>query len=256
MDNETDRTITPSWHAAQTPDRPAIIMGATGETATFADLEDRSSRFARALRTRGIKPGDHIAIVMENNRPFLEVAWAAQRSELHYTAINSHLLPAEVQYVLDDCGAVALVSSPAMAEVIDGLDLSRIKVRVSAAGDLPGFERYDDVLAGEKPGPLDDEREGREMLYSSGTTGRPKGVRKPLPDTPFGDPSSAPVQIAQGIGMFGVESGSVSQFVPTMFVRMLHLPKEERERYDVSSLRMVVHAAAPCPVAIKRQMID
>jgi fatty-acyl-CoA synthase len=142
------------------------------------------------------------------------------------------------------------------------------------------------------------------MLYSSGTTGRPKGVRKPLPGTPFGDPSAAPVQIAQGIGMYGVEPASVylspaplyhaaplvysmsmhrlggtvvvmekfdprrclelieryrvtlAQFVPTMFVRMLQLPKDERERYDVSSLRMVVHAAAPCPVSIKRQMFD
>ena len=169
---------------------------------------------------------------------------------------------------------------------------------------MTGFERYDDVLASEPPAPLEDEREGREMLYSSGTTGRPKGVRKPLPGTPFGDPSAAPVQIAQGIGMYGVEPASVylspaplyhaaplvysmsmhrlgatvvvmekfdprtclelieryrvtlAQFVPTMFVRMLQLPKDERERYDVSSLRMVVHAAAPCPVPIKRQMFD
>ena len=104
-----------------------------------------------------------------------------------------------MQYVLDDCGAVALVSSASMADVVAGLDLARVAVRVSAVGDLPGFERYDDVLAGEEPGPLDDEQEGREMLYSSGTTGRPKGVRKPLPGTPFGDPSAAPVQIAQGM---------------------------------------------------------
>ncbi len=296
--------MTPSWHAVHTPDTPAIVMGSTGETATYADLEDRSRRFARALRTRGLHAGDHIAIVMENNRPFLEVAWAAQRSELYFTAINSHLRPSEVQYVLDDCGAVALVSSAAMADVVAGLDLSRIAVRISAVGELTGFERYDDVLAAEPPTPLEDEREGREMLYSSGTTGRPKGVRKPLPGTPFGDPNAAPVQIAQGIGMFGVEPASVylspaplyhaaplvysmsmhrlggtvvvmekfdprtclelieryrvtiAQFVPTMFVRMLQLPEADRERYDVSSLRMVVHAAAPCPVPIKRRMFD
>ncbi len=162
-------------------------------------------RFARGASSAG----DHIAILMENNRPFLEVLWAAQRSGLYFTAINSHLRPAEVQYVLDDCGAVALVASAAMADVVAGLDLSRMKVCVSAVGEVDGFERYDEVLAGEEPGPLDDEQEGREMLYSSGTTGRPKGVRKPLPETPFGDPSAAPVQVAEGIGMFGVGPGSV-----------------------------------------------
>ena len=296
--------LTPTWHAEQTPDAPAIILGASGETTTYAELEDRSSRLARALRTRGISGGGQLAVLMENNRPFLEVLWAAQRSGLHFTAINSHLRPAEVQYVLDDCGATALVSSAAMADVVSSLDVSRIPVRVSAVGDLDGFERYEDVLAGEEPGPLDDEREGREMLYSSGTTGRPKGVRKPLPDTPFGDPSAVPVQVAQGIGMYGVATGSVylspaplyhaaplvysmsmhrlggtvvvmeqfdprlclelierhrvsvAQFVPTMFVRMLHVPKNERERYDTSSLQTVIHAAAPCPVPVKRQMIE
>jgi long-chain acyl-CoA synthetase len=304
-DMEGDMELTPSWHASRTPDAPAIVMGSTGETVTYAELEDRSSRFARVLRARGVGPGDHIAVLMENNRAFLEVAWAAQRSGLYYTAINSHLRTAEVQYVLDDCGAVALVASPAMADAVAGLDLSRIPVRVSATGDLPGFERYDEVLAGERPGPLDDGREGREMLYSSGTTGRPKGVRKELPGTPFGDPSATPVLLAQGIAALGgIGAGSVylcpaplyhsaplvysmsmqrlgvtvvvmerfdprlclelierhrvthAQFVPTMFVRMLRLPAEERSRRDLSSLKFVVHAAAPCPVAVKRQMFD
>jgi len=278
-------------------------MGASGVTVTYAELEDRSARMARALRARGITEGDTIAICMENNRPFFEIAWAAQRSGLRYTAINCHLRPAEVQYILDDCGAVALVSSAAMADVIGRLDLSVIPTLVSAAGDLPGFERYDDLLAATPPGRLEDEREGREMLYSSGTTGRPKGVRKELPGTAFGDPASAPVLIATGIGArasddtvylcpaplyhsaplvwsmslqrFGaavvvmehfdpeeclslIERYRVTdaQFVPTMFTRMLRLPAEVRDRYDVSSLRVVTHAAAPCPVSIKRQMLD
>jgi long-chain acyl-CoA synthetase len=296
--------MTPTWHAERTPDAPAIVMGSTGDTTTYAELEDRSTRLARALRARGIAAGDHVAILMENNRPFLEVAWAAQRSGLHYTTINSHLRPAEVQYVLDDCGAGAVVSSGAMAGVVAGLDLSRVSVRIAAAGTLPGFEPYEDVLDGEEPGPLADEREGREMLYSSGTTGRPKGVRKPLPGTRFGDPSAAPVQIAQVMAAIGGGASSVflspaplyhaaplvytmsmqrlgatvvvmerfdpgqclglierhrvthAQFVPTMFVRMLRLPREERERHDVSSLEFVVHGAAPCAVAVKRQMMD
>jgi fatty-acyl-CoA synthase len=279
-------------------------MGSTGEVVTYARLEERSARFARALRSRGLGTGDHIAVLMENNRPYLEITWAAQRSGLYYTPVNSHLRPSEVQYVLDDCGAVALVTSEAMTEVVAGLDLSRIAVRVSAVGELPGFECYQDVVAGERPGPLDDESEGREMLYSSGTTGRPKGVCKPLPATPFGDPSSAPVQVAKGIRALGAGPDSVylspaplyhgaplvfsmstqrlggtvvvmekfdarhclelierhrvthAQFVPTMFVRMLRLSTEERERHDLSSLRHVTHAAAPCPIPVKRRMLD
>lgn len=300
----TANPMTPGFHAEQAPERPAVIMGASGEVTTYAQLEERSRRFARALRERGVQPGDHIAVLMENNRPYLEVTWAAQRSGLYYTAINSHLRPGEVQYVLDDCGAVALVSSGAMAEVVAGLDLSRIGTRIAAVGQLAGFEPYEEVLAATSPEPLPDECEGREMLYSSGTTGRPKGVRKVLPRTPLGDPSAAPVQIAQGIIAQGVEPGSVylspaplyhsaplvysmsmhrlgatvvvmerfdprlclelierhrvthAQFVPTHFIRMLRLPEEERRRYDVSSLKFVVHAAAPCPVPVKRQMLD
>jgi fatty-acyl-CoA synthase len=278
-------------------------MGSTGEVVTYAELEDRSSRFARALRARGVAEGDTIAILMENNRQYFEVAWAAQRSGLRYTAINNHLRPAEAQYVVDDCGAVALISSRAMADVVSRLDLSVIPVQVSASGTLPGFQRYDDILAGAGPGPLEVEREGREMLYSSGTTGRPKGVRKQLPGTPFGDPESAPVIVAQGIGRYGTEGvvylcpaplyhsapliwsmslhrfGAAvvvmekfdpalcleliehykvtqAQFVPTMFTRLLRLPGQERDRYDTSSLRHVIHGAAPCPVSVKRQMLD
>jgi long-chain acyl-CoA synthetase len=294
--------MTPTWHARQAPGSAAIIVGP--ETVTYAELEDRSSRLAAGLRSRGLAEGDHIAILMENNRAFLEVAWAAQRSGLHYTAINTHLRPGEVQYVLDDCGAVALVTSQQLAGPAGGLDLSRVPVRVSAAGEVAGFERYEEVLAPVPASAPFAEREGREMLYSSGTTGRPKGVRKPLPGTAFGDPAAAPVQVAQGIAAQGFGPGSVylspaplyhsaplvysmtmhrvgaavvvmeqfdpreclelierhrvthAQFVPTMFVRMLRLPAGERERYDTSSLRVVLHAAAPCPIAVKRQMLD
>jgi acyl-CoA synthetase (AMP-forming)/AMP-acid ligase II len=296
--------MTPGWHAERTPDAPAVIMGSTGEIVTYAQLEERSVRLGRALRSLGVGIGDHIAILMENNRQYLEVAWAAQRAGLYYTALNTHLHPSEAQYIIDDCGAVALITSEHMADVITGLDLSCVDIRISANGDVPGFERYDDVLAGVAPDPLHDECEGREMLYSSGTTGRPKGVRKQLPGTPLGDPASAPVQIARGLVARGGGPGSVylspaplyhgaplvssmsmhrvggtvvvmerfdprqclelieryrvtqAQFVPTMFIRMLRLPQGERERHDLSSLEYVVHAAAPCPVAVKRQMLE
>ena len=297
-------TMTPAWHAERTPDAAALILAASGETVTFAQLEDRSRRFAGALRERGLTIGDHIAVLMENNAAYLEVAWAAQRSGLYYTAINSHLRRDEVQYILDDCGARALIASEAVAPVVAELDLSGIPVRVSGRGAIAGFAPYEEVLAAATPLPARDEREGREMLYSSGTTGRPKGVRKTLQATAFGDPESIPVRLAAGIGAGGVGPGSIylspaplyhsaplvysmsmhrlgvtvvvmerfdpreclelierygvthAQFVPTMFTRMLRLPREERERYDLSSLRFAVHAAAPCPTAVKRQMIE
>jgi long-chain acyl-CoA synthetase len=295
---------TPVAHARRAPEAPAVIMGSSGETTTYASLEERSKRLGAALRARGLAPGDHLAVLMENNRPYLEVLWAAQRSGLRYTAVNRHLRPAEVRYVLDDCGATALVSSEAMREVVGGLDLSRISTRICAVGRLDGFEDYGDVLGTASPDDLTDEQEGREMLYSSGTTGKPKGVRKELPATPLGDPAAAPVQIARGIGAFGAGPGSVylspaplyhaaplvysmsmhrlgaavvvmerfdaeeclalierhrvthAQFVPTMFVRLLKLPDAVRRRHDVSSLQVVMHAAAPCPVPVKRRMLE
>jgi fatty-acyl-CoA synthase len=300
----TEVVLSPSWHAELRPNAPAIIMGASGERVTFGELEDRSRRFAAALRARGVRPGEHISILMENNRSYLEVAWAAQRSGLYYTAINSHLRRGEVQYILEDSQSIALITSEAMAGVARDLDLSRIPVRVSASGTVPGFDAYTDMLSAHAPLPVEEQREGREMLYSSGTTGRPKGIRKPLTDVALGDPTGAPVQVAQGQYRTGASSETVylspaplyhaaplvtsmsmqrigatvvvmeyfdprlcleciqryrvthAQFVPTMFVRLLRLPPEERAAYDVSSLQYVVHAAAPCPIAIKRQMIE
>lgn len=294
--------MSPEWHAARTPQLPALVMGHSGETVTYAQLDERSGRFAGALRARGLHVGDHIAILLGNERAFLEVAWAAQRAGLYYTAINSHLRSAEVQYVLDDCGAAALVSSSVVADVVAGLDVSGLTVRVSTHGELPGFEAYDDVLAASPP-QFDNQCEGREMLYSSGTTGFPKGVRKPLPGVAFGDPTSVPAQIAAGLTAGGGAGavylcpaplyhsaplvGSMSwhriggtvvlmekfdpheclelieryritdaQVVPTMFVRMLRLSDAERRRYDLSSLRKVLHTGAPCPVEVKRLMMD
>jgi acyl-CoA synthetase (AMP-forming)/AMP-acid ligase II len=205
---------------------------------------------------------------------------------------------------LDDCGATALVASPPVAEAVGGLDLSRVSLLLAVGGAVAGFDPYDEKLAEFAPTPIDDESEGREMLYSSGTTGRPKGVRKTLPATPMGDPSAAPVQIAMGMTRAGAGPGAVylspaplyhsaplvyclsllrlgatvvvmerfdaarcleliaryrvthAQFVPTMFTRLLQLPEAERVGHDLSSLRYVVHAAAPCPTATKHRMIE
>jgi long-chain acyl-CoA synthetase len=288
----------PRFHAQERPDTPAVIMGSTGSTVTYRELEERSNRLAHFFRASGIGVGDHIAILMENNIRYLEVAWAAQRAGLYFTAINNHLRAGEVQYIVDDCGARALVDSPAMASVVAGLDLSKVDVRLTVD------EGYAGQMANYPDTPISDEMEGREMLYSSGTTGRPKGVRKELPRTPLGDPSAAPVQIAQALIIRDVQPGAVylspaplyhsaplvysmsmhrlgatvvvmerfdalqclelierhrvthAQFVPTMFVRMLQLPEGDRARFDLSSFQFVVHAAAPCPIAVKQAMLD
>jgi len=290
--------------ARERPDAPAVVMGMSGDVLTFRDVDDRSNRLARLLRSAGLGVGDHVAILMENRAEYLPVAWAAQRAGLYYTALNSHLRTPEVQYILDDCGARALVTSAPMRPAVEALDLRGVGLRLAVGGVLPGFDAYEDAVARFAARPLDDEAEGREMLYSSGTTGKPKGVRKQLPATAMGDPAAAPVQIALGLAARGVGPGDVylspaplyhsaplvycmsmhrlgvttvvmehfdpslclqlierhrvthAQFVPTMFVRLLKLSEAERRRADTTSLRSVVHAAAPCPVAVKRRMLE
>ncbi len=289
--------------AAAHPDRPAVIMAGTGQVTTYRQLDERSNRLAHVLRAAGLGVGDHLALMMENSAELLEVTWAAQRSGLYYTALNSHLRRSEVQHILDDCGAVAFVVSARLGDVARELDLDRIRLRVAVGGAVDGFESYDEVLARGRAMPIGDEAEGREMLYSSGTTGVPKGVRKTLTPGPPGDPNSASVQIAMNIGARGIGGDTVylspaplyhsaplvycmathrlggtcvvmesfdaepclasiqryrvthAQFVPTMFTRMLRLPEEVRRSFDLSSLTWAVHAAAPCPVPVKQEMM-
>jgi fatty-acyl-CoA synthase len=299
----TDVSLDLPSQAAVLGDAPAVIMGG-GEVCSYRQLDEASNRVAHLFRAEGLNPGDHIAILMENNLEYLQIAWGAQRSGLYYTAINSHLRTSEVQYILDDCEASALLTSPAMAAAVEPLDLSHVAVRLCVGGDLNGFSSFESAIASHPATPVDDECEGREMLYSSGTTGRPKGVQKQLPLTPLGDMSAAPVVIASRMGLSGAGPGAIylspaplyhsaplvysmsmsrlgatvvvmehfdpvrclelieeqrvthAQFVPTMFNRLLALPEAERRRHDLSSLVYVVHAAAPCPVGIKKRMLE
>ena len=279
-----------------------MIIAGPGATTTYAQLEQRSRRLAAALAQRGLERGDHVAILMENSATYLEVAWAAQRSGLYYTPVNAHLTAAEVDHIVADCGAAVLLASASLAEVASQVAAARgVATRVAVDGDIPGFESLEAVLAG-VPDDIDvDETEGAPMFYSSGTTGRPKGILHPLP--PRGQPS--PISVAaQGSGLYrtGPETvhltpgplhhaaplvrsmtvlragGTVvlmrrfdplealraieehrvtqAQFVPTMFVRLLRLDESTRARFDVSSLEVVMHAAAPCPVGVKRAMLE
>ena len=294
----------PRTVAEKTPDKPAYIMAGSGEAVTYQELDARSSQLAHLLRERGLRRGDSIAVFMENNPRYFEVTWAAQRSGLYYTAISSRLTAGEVAYILNDCGAKALVTSKEKAAVAaDAVaQAPAVETRLMCLGATEGFEPYEELRDAYPATPIADESEGQDMLYSSGTTGRPKGVRVPMPAAaPVGTPSGV---YNLGVALYGLTADSVylspaplyhaaplrfcmawmragatviamesfdpteylrlveryrvthSQVVPTMFVRMLKLDREARESFDVSSLQVVIHAAAPCPIPVKEQMIE
>jgi len=277
-------------------------MAGSGETVSHGDLEKGSARLARWLVEHGLAPGDGIALLADNSARLFEVYWAALRCGLVLTAVNHHLTAAEVAYIVRDCGAKALVVAGSLGPLAEavGAEVPEVGLRLAYGGPVKGFADYDAALDGVADTPLADEPAGAVMLYSSGTTGRPKGVRPPMPKRRIDDPESrspfavlygftpetvylspgplyhaAPLRfstLVQELGgtvvvmeRFDAEGALAaiqryrathSQWVPTMFVRMLKLPPEVRERYDVSSMRVAVHAAAPCPVDVKRAMID
>jgi acyl-CoA synthetase (AMP-forming)/AMP-acid ligase II len=289
-------------HANGDPPSAAVIV-AGGETIIYAELFDRSQRVAALLHQAGLRRGDGVALVLPNRSEFFEITWGCQLSGLYYSAVNTHFTPDEVAYVIADSDARAVFIDSSMTELAqriletnDGVD-----IRISVGDALPGWRSYEGALA--ESGPAPPISDGSEMLYSSGTTGRPKAVRRPLPEDGQGSwaqkvleyslarrydmtPSSvylspAPLYHAAGINytmaVHRVGAASIlmprfdaeavlrlieehrvthAQFVPTMFVRMLKLPAEVREKYDVSSLRCVIHAAAPCPVDVKHRMMN
>ncbi|RFU21507.1 acyl-CoA synthetase [Geodermatophilus marinus] len=294
----------PGAFARTAPDRPALVMAGSGATLTYAELEERSTRLASWLRAQGLRPGDVVALLTDNRLEVSEVYWACQRAGLYVTAVNWHLAPAEATYVVADSGARVLVAAATLAPLARHLRAAvpALEAALSVGGPVEGFTGYADALAAGDPVPPADQPRGADLLYSSGTTGRPKGIRPPLPDRQVTEPgdsiaavfgtrygfgedtvylSPAPAYHAaplRFIGAVQATGGSVvmmeafdaeaalaaierygvthGQFVPTMFVRMLKLPPEVRGRHDVSSLRVAVHAAAPCPPDVKRAMID
>ena len=169
----------PGTFARTDPDRPAIVMDGTGTAVSYGELDDRSRRLAVALAEHGLRPGDHIAIVLDNHPRYLEIVWAALRSGLYYTPINWHLTAPEVAYIVDDCGARVVFGSGQLADRLDG---TAPELGVMVDGALPGWVALDELLAEAGDRPLADEPEGAGMFYSSGTTGRPKGILFPLPD--------------------------------------------------------------------------
>ena len=290
-------------HTAETyPHKPAIIMGDSGEMVTYRQLDERSNQGAQLFRSLGLQAGDHIALMLENNARFLEICWAAQRSGLIFTPISSHLKRDETAYILENCGAKLFIGSHALLEVAQQVRGAATGVEhfLMVGGITDDYESWEEAVALQPESPIDDQSNGVPMLYSSGTTGQPKGVFVPPADTDVDAPpmasligqlfgfgeetvylSPAPLYHAaplhynmmtlyQGgttVIMEGFEAERAlalieehrvthSQWVPIMFIRMLKLPQEVRDRYDVSSMQFAIHAAAPCPVEVKQQMID
>ena len=295
----------PGAHASAEPDKPAILSARTGRSLSYGELEDRSVRLADRLRSAGLRHGDTVALVSDNDPRCLEVYWAALRSGLYLTSVNSHLTVEEAAYVVNDSGARVLITSSSVSTLASELTrlTPHIVLRLAyGGGQLPGHGCYEGALAASSPVVPARQPRGGDMLYSSGTTGRPKGVRPPLPDeditegptryTGLFSPlygfaedtvylSPAPLYHAAPLrfcGMITATGGTVvlmdsfdaeeslalierfrvthSQWVPTMFVRMLKLPESTRRRYDLSSLRVAIHAAAPCPVEVKQRMLE
>lgn len=290
--------------ARRHPERIAVINGSNGISLTYGELDRRANRLARRLQQMGLRPGDHIAMVLENNLRCFEIGWAALRSGLLVTPVNRFLTPAEAAYIVEDSESRVVISSHAMRELAEGLTglMPNCSARLMVDGTIDGWDSYEAVVATVSDAPLDAETLGALMLYSSGTTGRPKGIVRAQPSTrmaDFIDPfrrgqlrhydfsddmvylSTAPLyhaaplawalqlQATGGTAVFMekfeplaalalIERYRVthSQWVPTMFVRLMKLTEQERHGFDLSSLRMAVHSAEPCPADVKLRMIE
>jgi len=293
----------PYIYAQENPDKPAYIMAYSGEIVTYKELDERSNQIANFFRDRNISQGDHIAIFLENNARFTEILWAAQRSGIYYTPISSRLTAPEVEYIIRDCGAKMIISSKALSNVAEELTklIKDIQERYIIDCEIEGWNSFEKYISGMPKEPIKDEMMGQDMLYSSGTTGKPKGIKLPLQkipieqseglmagvsalygtneDTIYLSPAplyhAAPLRFTMGVNYVGgtniimekfdaetslkfIEKYSVtmSQWVPTMFVKMFKLPEEIRSQFDLSSHKCAIHAAAPCPIKIKKMMID
>ncbi len=292
-------------HAAANPEQPILIMATSGQELTYKEYEERANRAAHFYRDIGLQPLDHIATFTENNIHLMEVEAGAERTGLYFTCVNSYLSPEEVAYIVNDSMAKVFITTKYKRDVALQLpamcpDVERW-IMIDAEEPDGIFEPYEATMAKYPSTHVGNERLGAAMLYSSGTTGRPKGILRPLPEMAPGDmlpallalkfmfgfregmhylsPAplyhSAPQASVSGAIRLGATSVIMerfdpeqylmlvekyqitnSQLVPTMFTRMLKLPEDVRTKYDLSSLECIVHAAAPCPVAVKEKMIE
>src|ERR1700742_2738098 len=291
------------WIAADHPELPAIVDSPSGVTLTFGELAGRAHQLVHALRARGIGPGAIVAYVLPNDADVVWWQMAMEEAGIHAIALNPALSRNEIGSVLEHAGAAGLVVGHQHASHVAGLTGPTLpELRVVVGGELAGFERYEDLVAGFGRAEPADRRFGAPISYSSGTTGNPKAISR---NNWVGDPSVIADQMklfgrafqfepltgvhlvsagmhhggcqsfyhgALNVGqalaimgrfdaertleMIGRHRVTTAYMVPTQFVRLLRLPQQVRAAYDVSSLRVVVHSAAPCPVEVKRQMMD
>ncbi|MFQ5745092.1 MAG: AMP-binding protein [Acidobacteriota bacterium] len=275
----------PGLYARSKPNEPAAIAATSGEQLSWQELDERSNRLARLLHAMGLRRGDNFAVMLENHLRYFEVAWAALRSGLYLTAVNRYLTTEEAGYIVNDSGARLLVTSKRLAAVAEGLQAHapRCERWMMIDGAEPGYEAYEEAIAGYPAEALSDEPGGGFMLYSSGTTGRPKGIKRPLPEGSVRDEPVLPiVELMKGLWDFSPDTvylspaplyhsaplafttmaqsigGTVimmerfdalaalecieryrvthTQWVPTMFSRMLKLPEADRTRAESMSI--------------------
>jgi long-chain acyl-CoA synthetase len=286
------------------PDKAAVVDAVAGQIITYKELDDRSNRLAQLLWAEGLRRGDHISLFMENDVRYFEVVWAAMRSGLYLTTVNHYLTGEEAGYIIDNSESRVLVTSDYLGGVANDLHqfCPGVKRWLMTGTAAPGYEDYEEALASFPAEKLATEPAGAFMLYSSGTTGRPKGIFRPLPDTAVADTDgplgalqtalwnfdehtvylstaplyhSAPIGFCTGTQALGgtvvmmprfgemealkaIEDYKVthSQWVPTMFSRLLKMDVADRSNYDLSSHKIAIHAAAPCPRKVKQQMFD
>ena len=301
--NDQNQLEFPGTWAKNEPERIAIVMTGSGEEMTYFELDEKANRIANLFVSLGLNAGDHVAFCLENTIDFLALAWGAHYAGLYYTAISSRLTDEEMSYIVKDCGARVFITSVGVRDTAEQMNFSdkAVQEKFSIGGELTGYTSLEDAIESVSKEPRLGRVEGQDMLYSSGTTGLPKGVKVKAPDVPLGSPSPQAILFR---AVFGIESDPVylspahiyhadplrfcmaahrigatvvvmekfdpegalaaieangvtaSQWVPTMFVRMLKLPEEVREKYNTTSLKTVIHAAAPCPIEVKKQMID
>lgn len=295
----------PGYWVKTQADKPAAIDSETGESISYRELDDRSMQLAQLMYEKGLRRGDHLALFMENNLRYFEIAWAAFRSGLYFTPVNRYLTADEAAYIINDCEASVLVSSFYLKDTAEALLPLLVKENITCLMTekaIHGYQSYETEIGQYEATALEEEPLGTYMMYSSGSTGRPKGIVHRLPSRTvdnypepgvaifrkfwgFDESSiflstapnyhSAPILFSMQTQRLGgtvvmmprfdaekaleaVERYKVthSQWVPTMFNRILKLPDDKRLQYNLSTMRCAIHGAAPCPKHVKQKIIE